>query len=188
MRFKALVVAVAGLLMLPFCAAEAATYTYDFNATGFKDQSSGTVFKDVSGSFTLDFDPTKDYTAETSGLTVTFNSGSPSFDGTFAFSYDKSINQLTIGSLVDGAVGSASGSFNDFYFIVSNFPTNSALYTFVYSQAGKGTVSTFAGSVAATPIPPALPLMGTAVLALVGFGYAASRRKGITASAAAMPA
>jgi hypothetical protein len=187
MRLKSLIVAIAGLLALPFCAAQAATYNVDFTATGFGNQSGGTVFTDVAGSFTLDFDPTKDYTAETSGLTVAFNSGSPSFDGPFAFSYDKSISQLTIGSLVDGVVGAASGSFNDFYFIVSNFPNNADLYTFVYSQAGKGTVSTFAGSVAATPIPPALPLMGTAILVLAGFGYAASRRKGNLAPAA-MPA
>jgi hypothetical protein len=188
MRIKSLIVAVAGLLVLPFCAAQATTYTYDFTATGFGNQSGGTVFKDVSGTFTVDLDPTQDYSAQTSGLTVTFNSGSPSFDGTFAFSFDKSTDQLTIGSLADGAVGTASGSFNDFYFIVSNFPNNASLQTFVYSQAGKGTVSTFAGSVAATPVPPALPLMGTAILALVGFGYVASRRKGLAASAAAMPA
>jgi hypothetical protein len=174
-------VALSLLCVLPRAAeASTITETIDFTAKG-----SGGPVDPVTGSFTITYDPTLHYWNET-GPDITLNSLNIALDSPLSFSYDPG-SYLQVGGLAGSAIGYSWGS-NDF--VLSLFPSYAPYNFLAYSQVGQtsGFYSSDVSatytpvSLATTPIPASVLMMGTALLALAGFGLA--RRQGLEAAAA----
>ena len=177
------VMALSLLCILPHMAAEASTIseTVDFTAKG-----SGGPVDPVIGSFNITYDPTLHYWNQT-GPDITLNSLNIALDSPLSFTYDPG-SYLQVGGLAGSAIGYSWGS-NDF--VLNLFPSNPSYQLLAYSQVGQSSgfysfdvSATYTPlNVTATPIPASILMLGTALLALGGFGFVQRGQK----RAGAMP-
>lgn len=190
MRIRLTILAVAAALTMPFCAAEAATYTVNFTSTNIGVQSGPGPAPggSVEGTFTLDFTPGTASHGQVTSFSSTQLSGFALNNIGFDYNGSGSLQLGYMSSSSDpiGTVGNAGTG--DFYLLVSGVPGTDSHADLVYTLNGSNSVYysfNTTATVAATPIPASLPLMGTGLLALVGFGYMRSKRNaGLTALAA----
>lgn len=127
----------------------------------------------ASGSYTLTFDPTLDYTDSSTGLIVNSFTGGP-VTGPVGFTYDSADDLLSIGGLLDTANGIFPGT-NDYGFFISSFTTAPTFLLYVNSTerggenfTGEGSVTVSAVNAAPTPEPSGLLLVGTGLLGVAG--------------------
>jgi len=185
--------------------ASATTLHYDvsFFGSNFTGSPGGTANPAVvQGTFSVNLDPTLDYTNQTSGITA--SSINLTVDSALAFSYDHTTDEFTIGGSANGAsVVQFSPATNDFWLFIHHFSAlfpNSEMFQLGYAQTTLGdnvfftpqlsghpldnpngyAFVTTTGPVATTPIPAGLPLFLTA-LGSVGALFVARRRSGVLA-------
>lgn len=103
--------------------------------------------------------------------------------GPIAFNYTAaSGGSLIIGGTLSGA-GVLTAGPDDFGIKIDNFTTSPFVSVFVYTEQGTAgtyiasTTSVQVQTLAATPIPPTLPLLASGLLALTGFAFVKNRRK-----------
>ena len=184
-RSAALICMLAGLVLMSAMVFQAnaamMTYYVTFNAAGFDPVA---PVEPVTGSFTITFDPTQSYTAETSGITL--NSLNINLDSAVAFTYPyvgSSGDTLLVGGEQNGSKNILAGT-NDFGLVIDNFTTSEpSFYAFLYSQTNQtsvyvafpaGEIGSISGSVTSQPVPPSVLLLGSG---LVGLGALSWRRK-----------
>ena len=172
LRLPLSVAIVATVFAGPLMTAHASTITetFDFTATGEVT---------ASGSFTITFDPTLNYTDDATSLTVnSFSDSQLSSPVPTGFNYTATGNhpgELTIGGLLEGVCCLSEGT-DDFGLVIgaanTSDPTfiqySSSITSKAYiSEDDSGTV-TLVGGVGVTPEPATLALLGTGVLCIAG--------------------
>jgi hypothetical protein len=165
------------------CAAASTVIDYiSFSASGFQ---SGAPVSTVSGSFALVFDPSQPNLSDTTyGLTM-ISPVNLTLSSPIGFRYDPNVfgGLLVIGGTQIGTPGVLYNDF-DFYLTITNYATQPVFGNLLYSQGTGVGYSSYSISgtvqhlwpapttpVATTPIPAALPLLASAVLALSGLGF-----------------
>lgn len=202
MRLSKLLLVVLAISLSATSQASAATITdlVTFSATEFTVSSgdpAGTTVpvSPVTGSFTITFDPTQNYsslfTGNTSGITL--NSLNITLDSSLSFSYGATANYLYAGSPAgdlwvgggnDGpGVVIVSPPTNDFYLRIDNFTTTPTFGQLGYSQTQGATAgyqyyfyttSADGDSVSVTPVvpePSTMLLIGSGLLGLGAFKF-----------------
>jgi hypothetical protein len=194
-------------MLLTTLPASAATITDDvtFNVAGFSTFPLGGVPTDpVTGSFTITFDPTQNYTAGTTAG-ITLNSLNITAGSAISFCYSASAyscggvafsaDELVVGGISDGtALVQFSPATDDYVLQISNFTSSPVFTEMVYAQTSEGNFDNFTtpgvstGSVtvtpgvSATPIPAAFPLFAGG-LGLMSFLGRRRKRRGALAAA-----
>jgi hypothetical protein len=159
--------------------ASAASYQITFGASGFSPAPASPSF--VLGQLDLSSDPAHDLFGT---VKVDFLDGlNLSAIGSASYQYNAATDLLIIGGDKNGAIGVFPGT-DDFGFAISNFKTAPTFASFAYttsgnteffeSDASRGGVGDVHVAVSATPIPPTLPLL---VTALGGLGLVGWRRR-----------
>ena len=156
----------AGIAVQPASGA-AINQTYTFSSTGL-----GSGVGDLTGSVTLAFDNSLNYSYSTSGITL--NALSTTLDSAISFSYVSSLDRLSIGGVTSGALG-VVGSTNDFAVVITSATTATPalLIAQVTSTTFAGIAGTIGGRVTlgaastSVPEPASLLLFG---LGLAGIG------------------
>jgi hypothetical protein len=177
MRLKVSLFAAAAALVLPvYAQAATITSTYSFTADNFHSEhlpSTPPPISSIAGTFTITFDPT---VATTGVATFNITTGSLPNSGDIQFSFDpSSTGFLLLGDTLNG-LNSVDETTNDFSFAIDNFSSGSPIAKIIYGNSSGDNYDSSSVSVAATPIPAALPLLATGILGLVGFGVYSSRR------------
>jgi hypothetical protein len=188
MRMRNLLLAA---MFLTFGAGTASATTYDVNffASNFTGAPAPAPAPNPAifqGEVHVTFDPTQDYTNETSGITVVGALGL-AVDSALAFSYDHTADAFTLGGAASGAdTVEFDPATNDFWLFIHDFtagPLSSDMYQAGYSQTSLGNFIYFTPQVednplhnpngfaqvsviATTPLPAGLPLLLTALGAL----------------------
>jgi len=200
-----------GALFLAFGAGTASATTLHFDVSFFGSNFTGSPGGSpnpaiVHGTFSVNLDPTQDYTDQTSGITA--SSINLAVDSALAFSYNHTTDEFTIGGSANGAsIVNFSPATNDFWLFIHHFSAlfpNSEMFQLGYAQTADGNnqfftpqlaghpldnpngfafVSSTGPVVAATPLPAGLPLFLTA---LAGLGVVVVARKKIVASPGAL--
>jgi hypothetical protein len=177
------------IVAMPPTTATASTMTYDvaFSATNFTSVYGGLPVPTatVTGSFTITFDPTQNYTDEVANITL--HSLNITLGSALSFTYDKNSNGgfLTVGGLETGAftvfAGGLGGSpppSDDFFLNIRNVLTTPELRVLGYSQSAIEDQNFFrtdlvsgAMELSGVPLPTALPLFasGLGVIGLLGW-------------------
>jgi hypothetical protein len=175
------------------------TETYSFSLTGFTDVNGSpplaSPVSQISGSFTVTFDPTLNYSNDTTDLVVNSFTGL-TIDSALGFSYGTSRGYFFFGGIQNNADSVLAGT-NDFalalnlsnpsdpQFILCNAPNikcGAATGDANYAASGFATTgnnslwfaSAADSSISNTPLPAALPLFATG---LGGLGLLDWRRK-----------
>jgi hypothetical protein len=97
----AVAAAVSGILTLSPASAATVSDLVTFSATDFQTINAPAPVDPVTGSFTLSFDPTLDYTDSTTGISLT--SLNIALGSTLSFTYNHTSDFLQVGGLFDGA-------------------------------------------------------------------------------------
>jgi len=170
------------------------TENLSYDLTDFLDASGteASPLTTLSGSFTVNFDPTQYYSGTTTGLTV-YGSSFPNIGSQLAFAWDPTYSVLSFGGLQNGPGDIASGT-NDFVvqfnlsnlsqprlslcsdpgFSCGNLQGNSSYTASGYTLAAypNDFWLSLAGSASSVPEPGTLALLGAA-----GFGMLLSQRR-----------
>ena len=174
------------LLWTQAAAAGTITETVDFTATDFVPVGAGGTppVDPVTGTFSLNFDPTLDYTNDSanisvSSLNITLDSGDPKFN------YDSVTHVLEI---FTGSIPSVvTGGTNSFYLAFVLNPSAPSPF-FQYAQAGNNfsyIANTTSVTLAATPIPGSIIMLLTALAAFGVIAVVRQRKTERTPSLAA---
>ena len=119
----------------------------------------------VTGSFTLTYDPSLDYTNQTTGIVL--HSLNIALGSTLSFSYTHATDFLTVGGVTNGSDNfQHTPSSDDFFLFVTNFSTSPTFLLLGYSQTSVSSGNFFRtprpdgpdfGSVTVTPHVDAVP-------------------------------
>lgn len=174
------IVSFAGAILLGFslwaqsAAASTITQTIDFTAGDIVTAGGGlgAPVSPVSGRFTITFDPSLNYSDESSGIVMNFiDLNTTGWVPMFSYFTAPGLRQLSIGMSANGANGLGSGD-NDFLLSLSYEQTPLFPATFAYAQDGFGSIFV-ANTVSVTLTPPlvaATPIPGSVLMLLTGLG------------------
>jgi hypothetical protein len=189
----ALIAAFSGILTLSPASAGTVSDLVTFNATDFQTINIPAPVNPVTGSFTISFDPTLDYTDSTTGISL--NSLNIVLGSTLSFTYNHTNDFLQVGGLANGAgTIQYSPSTDDFYLQIFGLGAGTPTFNQLgYTQTSYSSDNYFytlnqTGTVSATPITAAVPEPSTWAMLLLGFtgiGFLAYRRKSAPALMAA---
>ena len=182
----AVIAAFSGILALSPASAATVSDLVTFSATNFQTINVPAPVDPVTGSFSITFDPTLNYTNSTTGISL--NSLNIALGSTLSFTYDHSTDFLQVGGLADGAASiQYSPSTDDFWLQIYGLGgvVPLAFNQLGYTQTSVSTYNLFytlnqTGTVSATPITAAVPEPSTWAMMLLGFagiGFMAYRRK-----------
>ncbi len=163
-----------------------------FSANNFNSAFGSPVpVSTVTGSFTITFDPTQNYSDTTSGITL--DSLNITLGSALSFNYASSTGLLEVGGINDGTCCiSYSPPSNDFWLYISDFNTSPSFFQLGYTQGEDDYYYTFQGSEygsvtvapAATPLPATLPLFAGGLGAMGLFGWRRKRKNAAALAAA----
>jgi hypothetical protein len=138
-----------------------------FSANSFQASGGTPPVDPVNGEFTISFDPTLDYTNDTSDITL--NNLNINLGSTLCFTYQTAVDgsfpagMLRVGGLFDGSdTVQYSPATDDFWLQIADFATTPAFQQVGYAQtdAGNNVFYTInqTGSVTVTPVPEPVTL------------------------------
>jgi hypothetical protein len=157
-------------------AASTINYQITFAAGSFDRTPSAPTPNIALGQFNIALDTSVDTPSQTAGIALDFLN--VTFDSPLSYTYFKSVDRLIVGG-GDGGPTSVAAATNDFVLAIDGLAHGTPAFAgFLFAdkhfifEAGAGTVHV--SPVAATPVPPALPLF---VSALGGLGLVGWRRR-----------
>jgi hypothetical protein len=168
----------AAALLAPQASASTVTQTVSFTASDFTSFASTTPPVDpVKGTVTFTLDPTLDYTNDAADISLSFLN--IALSSAVEFNYNSLTHSLIFGGSDVGASAATFGT-NDFYlrFTIDDLATGNS---FFYAQSGvidgymAHQLTLQAGPFATTPLPGSVSMLLTALVALVGVGFARAR-------------
>ena len=191
MNSKVLSISTAIAILTAACgtAVNASTTTFDVSFSASNFFPAGAPKDPVIGSFTVTFDPTINYFTDTT-TGITLNTLNINLGSTFGFLYNSTSGAFEVGGTASG-VFAVTNNTDDFQLFIANFLSGTpTISTFFYSQASNADIfdanaaaSSVSVSLAATPLPAALPLFATG-LGVMGFLARRRKRKAAAALAA----